>query len=197
MVHPPRVKLRKRPAVFFDRDGTLIFDQDYLSDPRGVKLIPGAAEAVCLLQKAGYRVYVLSNQSGVARGFFTEVAVRRVTARFKRLLAVRGARLDGLFHCPHHPKGTVAKYRKTCRCRKPAPGMVEQAARKHPLDLKHSFIVGDKQDDLFLARRAHLAGGLLVLTGYGRKSRRGLQSKDRLAVVKNALAAARWIIKNS
>jgi D-glycero-D-manno-heptose 1,7-bisphosphate phosphatase len=185
-----------RPAVFFDRDGTLIVDQDYLSDPAGVRLIPGSAGAIRDLKKAGYRVYVVSNQSGVARGYFTEAAVKRVTARLKKMLAAQGAQLDGFFHCPHHPQGTVARYKKACRCRKPGPGMVEQAAEKHSLDLQHSYIVGDKLDDLLTARNAHLAGGLLVLTGYGCKSRRGLAAKDRLAVVKNALAAAKWILKH-
>jgi D-glycero-D-manno-heptose 1,7-bisphosphate phosphatase len=92
-----------RPAVFFDRDGTLIVDQDYLSDPAGVRLIPGADKAIRDLKEAGYRVYVVSNQSGVARGYFTEAAVRRVTVRLKKMLAAKGAKLDGFFHCPHHP----------------------------------------------------------------------------------------------
>jgi D-glycero-D-manno-heptose 1,7-bisphosphate phosphatase len=186
-----------RPAVFFDRDGTLIVDQDYLSDPDDVQLIPGSAEAIRCLKDTGYRVFVVSNQSGVARGYFTEASVRRVTARLKKILADQGAKLDGYFHCPHHPEGTVARYRKNCRCRKPGPGMVEQAAARHPLDLKHSYIVGDKLDDLRTASKAHLAGGLLVLTGYGRKSRKDSASRDRLAVVKNALAAAKWILKHN
>jgi D-glycero-D-manno-heptose 1,7-bisphosphate phosphatase len=185
-----------RPAVFFDRDGTLIVDQDYLSDPAGVRLIPGADKAIRDLKEAGYRVYVVSNQSGVARGYFTEAAVRRVTVRLKKMLAAKGAKLDGFFHCPHHPQGTVARYKKTCRCRKPGPGMVEQAAAKHPLDLRHSYIVGDKLDDLLTAHSARLAGGLLVLTGYGRKSRKGLAAQDRLAVVKDAASAAKWILKH-
>jgi len=182
----------RRPAVFFDRDGTLIQDRDYLSDPKGVRLLPGAVQAVRLLKAAGYRVYLVSNQSGVARGYFGAAAVHRVNRRFRDLL---GVRLDGVFFCPHHPKGEVARYRKACACRKPAPGMVRQAAKRHPLDLPNSYIVGDKPDDVLLAPRAGLRGGLLVLTGYGRKSRGSLKSRDRLAVVKDALAAARWILK--
>lgn len=191
-----RIRAVAKPAVFFDRDGTLIVDQDYLSDPAGVRMLPGVPQAIRSLKDAGYRVYVVSNQSGVARGYFTEAAVKRVTARLKRLLAAKGAKLDGFFHCPHHPKGTVPKYRKSCRCRKPGPGMVEQAAAKHPLDLAHSFIVGDKSDDLLTSHNAHLAGGILVLTGYGRKSRKGLATQDRLAVVKDASSAAKWILKH-
>jgi len=185
---------RMKPAVFFDRDGTLIQDRDYLSDPSGVRLLPGSAQAVRLLKAAGYRVYLVSNQSGVARGYFGVTAVRRVNRRVQALL---GTPLDGLFFCPHHPKGEVARYRKDCACRKPAPGMVRQAAKRHPLDLPNSYIVGDKPDDVLLAPRAGLRGGLLVLTGYGRKSRRSLKSRDRLAVVKDALAAAKWILKNN
>jgi D-glycero-D-manno-heptose 1,7-bisphosphate phosphatase len=188
-------KARKRPAVFFDRDGTLMEDRDYLSDPKGARLLPGAARAVRLLKNAGWRVFVVSNQSGVARGLFGERDVRRVMSAFKRLLAARGARLDGCFYCPHHPKGEVAKYRKRCDCRKPAPGMVRQAAGRFPLDLASSFVVGDKADDARLAPRAGLGGALLVLTGYGRKSRRDLKSGDRVVIVPDALAAAKHILR--
>jgi D-glycero-D-manno-heptose 1,7-bisphosphate phosphatase len=186
---------RRKPAVFFDRDGTLIHDRDYLSDPRGVKLLPGAARAVRLLKDAGYRVFVISNQSGVARGYFTLADARRVETRFKRLLAAKGARLDGYFFCPHHPKGTVKKFRRKCACRKPAPGMVREAAGRLPIAAKGSFVVGDKTDDVLLAARAGLKAGILVLTGYGRKSRRSLKSAWKTPVVANALAAARLILK--
>ncbi len=188
-------KPKRRPAVFFDRDGTLMEDRDYLSDPKGVRLLAGAARAVRLLKAAGWRVFVVSNQSGVARGFFKERDVRRVMSAFKRLLAARGARVDGCFYCPHHPKGEVARYRKRCDCRKPAPGLVRRAARKFSLDLGSSFVVGDKTDDARLAARAGLAGALLVLTGYGRKSRRDLKSRKRVVTVPNALFAAKHILK--
>jgi D-glycero-D-manno-heptose 1,7-bisphosphate phosphatase len=178
---------RVRPAVFFDRDGTLIVDKNYLSKPEEVELIPGAAEAIRILRDVGYRVYVVSNQSGVARGYFSEASVRRVTSHLRALLAAQGARLDGFFHCPHHPQGTVARYRKDCRCRKPGPGMVEAAARRHPLDLRRSFIVGDKIDDLSTARAAGLAGGILVLTGYGKKSRKGIPRGTRAQVARDCL----------
>jgi D-glycero-D-manno-heptose 1,7-bisphosphate phosphatase len=188
---------RVRPAVFFDRDGTLIVDKNYLSKPEEVELIPGAAEAIRILRDVGYRVYVVSNQSGVARGYFSEASVRRVTSHLRALLAAQGARLDGFFHCPHHPQGTVARYRKDCRCRKPGPGMVEAAARRHPLDLRRSFIVGDKIDDLSTARAAGLAGGILVLTGYGKKSRKGIPRGTRAQVARDCLGAARWILRNA
>jgi len=190
-----RSKRASRPAVFFDRDGTLIHDRDYLSDPGGVKLLSGAARAVRLLKAAGYRVFVVSNQSGVARGYFTVAAARRVERRFKRLLAAQGARLDGYFFCPHHPEGKIRRYKKRCACRKPAPGMVKMALQNHAVALKASYVVGDKADDVLLARRAGLKAGLLVLTGYGRKSRRGLKSAGSAPVVANALAAAMYILK--
>lgn len=189
-------RLRPSPAVFFDRDGTLIVDKNYLADPKDVRLIPGAAEAIHSLKSVGYRVYVVSNQSGVARGYFTEASVRRVTTHLRRLLAAKGARLDGFFHCPHHPQGSVSRYRKDCRCRKPGPGMIEAAAKKHPLDLGHSYIVGDKRDDLLTAANAGLAGGVLVLTGYGRKSRKDLGAGEAAAVSRDALGAAKWVLRH-
>jgi D-glycero-D-manno-heptose 1,7-bisphosphate phosphatase len=188
---------KRLPAVFLDRDGTLMRDLGYLSDPRKVRLYPGAAPALRLLRKAGFRLVVLTNQSGVARGYFTPAAVGRVNARFRRLLGAKGARVDGIFYCPHLPGGSVKSFSRPCSCRKPAPGMVRQACRKFPLDLKRSWMVGDKLDDLRLAGKAHLAGALLVRTGKGRGSERLLKGPLRATpVTGDILAAARWIVRN-
>ncbi|MBT8403021.1 MAG: HAD family hydrolase [Gemmatimonadetes bacterium] len=150
-----------RPAVFLDRDGTLIEDADYLADPEGVVLIAGAADALARLRAAGFALVVVTNQSGIARGRFTEGDYRRVSARLDELLAEGGVALDASLHCPHHPT-----YSGPCGCRKPAPGMLVSAAGALGLDLDRSWIVGDKVTDL-QAGDAAGAAGILVRTGYG------------------------------
>lgn len=118
-----------RPAVFLDRDGVLIEDVHYLKNPEQVRLTPGAGPAVARLNAEGLPVVVVTNQSGVARGYFPEEAVAEAHRRLDELLAEHGARIDRYYHCPHHPDGTVAAYRVACECRKPRPGMLLRAAR--------------------------------------------------------------------
>jgi D-glycero-D-manno-heptose 1,7-bisphosphate phosphatase len=185
----------KRPAVFLDRDGTIIADAEYLSDPSQIKLFSKTPEALRLLRKAGFYLFVVSNQSGVARGYFSEGMVRTVHQRLQRMLKAKGTHIDAFFYCPHYPDGKVKAYSKVCNCRKPAIGMIQQAARKYPIDLKHSYVVGDKMDDLLLACKAKLAGGLLVRTGNGRRSEKKLKitSLPKSAVVSDILGAAKWI----
>lgn len=186
-------KIMQKPAVFLDRDGTLIHDVGYLNHHSQIRLFPQTVPALKLLRKAGYRLFVVTNQSGVARGLFPESSVRQTHRKLQSLLKARGARIDGFFYCPHHPGGKVKSLSRVCRCRKPAPGMVEQAVRKYPIDRKRSFVIGDKLDDLLLARRARLAGGILVRTGKGRKSEKELAGKGLRGstVVPNILSAAR------
>lgn len=148
-----------KPCIFLDRDGTLIEERHYLSDPAQVALVPGAAEAVRLAGQAGFLVVVLTNQSGVGRGYFTLDDVERVHRRIEELLAREGAKLDAVYVCPHAPEDG-------CQCRKPRPGLVRQAARCLPVDLARSWMIGDKAADLELARNAGLQG-VLVRTGYG------------------------------
>jgi D-glycero-D-manno-heptose 1,7-bisphosphate phosphatase len=121
-----------RPAVFLDRDGTLVEEVPYLHDPERLALLPGVGE-LAALAVAGYALVVVTNQAGVARGLYDEAAVAAVHRRLRRLLAGAGVRLDAVLYCPHHPEGTVAAYARTCRDRKPGPGMLEAAARR--LDL--------------------------------------------------------------
>lgn len=141
-------------AVFLDKDGTLIENIPYNADPAKMDLAPGAAEGVRLLDRAGFRLIVISNQSGVARGFFAEPELARVEERLRRLMGESGARLDGFYYCPHHPEGTVARYAVACTCRKPQPGMIRQAAREHGIDLSRSWLVGDILDDVEAGNRA-------------------------------------------
>lgn len=156
-----------RPAVFLDRDGTLIVERDYLADPDGVVLVDGAAGAVAALKRAGFAVVVVTNQSGIARGLYTEADYAAVAGRLDALLEREGAPVDGTYHCPHHPD-----YTGPCRCRKPGTGMYEEAIRRHGLDPLRSFYVGDRIKDV--APAAVLGGqGILVRTGYGRREEGG------------------------
>lgn len=186
----------KRPAVFLDRDGTLIHDVGYLNHHSQIKLFKQTVPALKLLRQAGFRLIVVSNQSGVARGLFLESSVKETHRKLQAMLKAKGARIDAFFYCPHHPGGKVKSLSKVCRCRKPAPGMVEQAARRLPLDLKKSYVVGDKMDDVLLSQRAHLAGGILVRTGKGRKSEKELVRKKlkKRWVAPHVLSAARRIV---
>jgi D-glycero-D-manno-heptose 1,7-bisphosphate phosphatase len=189
-------KLLRRPAVFLDRDGTLIADAEYLSDSAQIRLYSKTPQALKLLRRAGFYLFVVSNQSGVARGYFPESMVGKVHRRLQQMLKAKGARIDSFFYCPHYPGGKIKAYGKVCDCRKPKIGMIKQAVRKYSLDLKKSFVVGDKMDDLLLARNAKLAGGLLVRTGYGRKAGNQLKATPlpKSTVVSDILGAAKWIL---
>jgi D-glycero-D-manno-heptose 1,7-bisphosphate phosphatase len=191
-----RVKPRKRPAVFFDRDGTLITDVGYLNHPCQIKLFSRAAGALKTLRKAGFYLFVVTNQSGVARGYFSEARVKKVHQKLQQMLKAQGAKIDAFFYCPHHPQGKVKSLRRKCDCRKPSTGMVKQALRRYPIDLLKSYVVGDKLDDVLLARNAKVAEGLLVRTGNGRKSEREFKKLKlkNSAVVSNLTQAAKWIL---
>ncbi len=145
---------QRRPAVFLDKDGSLIEDVPYNVDPALIRLTAGAGEALRKLQDAGYRLIVVSNQSGVARGLFGEDALRPVEAHLNAMLAEYGVALDGFYYCPHHPGGTVPQYAVECACRKPAPGMLLQAATDHSIALEQSWMVGDILNDVEAGRRA-------------------------------------------
>ena len=138
---------RDRRAVFLDRDGTLIVDRHYLADPAGVELLPGAARAVARLHAAGFFVALVTNQSGIGRGMFTEDQYAAVHARLVELLAAEGARLDAEYHCPLGPDEPDPH-----QCRKPRTGMYRRAAREHGLDLARSFYVGDRLRDVIMTQ---------------------------------------------
>jgi D,D-heptose 1,7-bisphosphate phosphatase len=187
---------KKRPAVFLDRDGTLITDAGYLSEPSQIKLYPQTAGALKILRKGGFYLFVVTNQSGVARGYFSEAQVKKVHQRLQSMLKAQGTKIDAFFYCPHHPLGKVKSLSKRCDCRKPSTGMVKQALKRYAIDLKKSYVVGDKMDDLLLARNAKVATGVLVRTGNGRQSERELK-KTRLkhsVVVSGMAQAAKWIL---
>jgi histidinol-phosphate phosphatase family protein len=174
-----------RPGVLIDRDGTLIEDRDYLADPAGVRLFPGVGEAIAAVNRAGMPIAIISNQSGIGRGYFTEADLAAVEGRVQEVLAAAGARLDDCYHCPHAPDDG-------CRCRKPAPGLAEQAARDLGLDLTRSFVIGDKRADVELARAVG-ATAILVRTGYGRAAEAEGVAADH--TFDDLAAALAWVVE--
>jgi D-glycero-D-manno-heptose 1,7-bisphosphate phosphatase len=186
-----------KPAVFLDRDGTLIEERGYLDKLEDITLFAEAPAALRQLRDAGYALVLVTNQAGVARGFFDETFVQEAHRHLAGMLASQGVVLDGYYYCPHHPEGVVSGYARVCRCRKPAPGMVEQAARELALDVDRSYVVGDKWLDVELAANAG-AQGILVRTGYGA----GIEDKPPdlvrpAAIVDTIVDAAREILQRS
>jgi D-glycero-D-manno-heptose 1,7-bisphosphate phosphatase len=172
-----------RRFVLVDRDGTINVEKDYLSDPAGLELIPGAAAAIRDLKQAGFGVVVITNQSGIGRGYFTLEQLAAVHDRLVQLLAAEGATVDGIHICPHGPGDA-------CACRKPLPGMVEQAVAEHGFDPAQGFMIGDKEVDVELG---HAVGAttFLVRTGYGRK----YEASTKADHVVDDLAAAVAVIR--
>jgi D-glycero-D-manno-heptose 1,7-bisphosphate phosphatase len=178
-------------AVFLDRDGTINVECEYLHQPEEFQFIPGAVQAIRLLKEAGYRIIVVTNQSGIARGYFDEAAVIRLHRYIDGELSRFGASIDAFYFCPHHPEYSIDDNGKTCVCRKPLPGMLLKAAADFSLDLSTSFIIGDKLADV----QAGLNAGcrpLLVRTGYGAQEATKLPMD--VPVYDDLLAAARAIV---
>ena len=185
------VSLTNDRAVFLDRDGTINVEKEYLHRPEEFEFIPGAPEAIRLLRSAGFRVIVVTNQSGVARGYYDEEAVTTLHRHLDAELARLNTGVDAYYFCPHHPQEGVGAYRTDCDCRKPLPGMLFQATRDFSLDLAGSYIIGDKVADV----EAGLAAGcrpVLVRTGYGRADSSRIPAG--VPVYDDLLAAARAII---
>jgi D-glycero-D-manno-heptose 1,7-bisphosphate phosphatase len=184
-------------GVFLDRDGTLIEEVGYLDRAERVTLYPYAATAIRALNRAGIQVVMVTNQSGVARGFFSEAVVDGVHRHIAALLAESGAHIDAYYYCPHHPDGRVAEFSITCDCRKPGRGLVDRAARELGIDPARSFTVGDRWVDIGLART--IGGrGILVRTGYGAAEE--LRPPSGLAadaVVNNLVEAASWVLMHA
>jgi D-glycero-D-manno-heptose 1,7-bisphosphate phosphatase len=156
-----------RPAIFADRDGTIVIEKHYLADPALVELVPGAAAALKAFADAGYAVIIVTNQSGIGRGLYSEWDFLRVQERVEQLLESEGVRVDGVYHCPHFPGRDGP-----CECRKPGTLLYRQAAQAHAIDLARSIYVGDRRKDVEPA--AALGGrGILVMTGYGREEAAG------------------------
>jgi D-glycero-D-manno-heptose 1,7-bisphosphate phosphatase len=155
--------------VFIDRDGTLNEDIGYVSAPDELVLYPWTAEAVRRINDSGLLAIVITNQSGIARGLYTEKTLDAIHSRMIHELARGGAKIDAVYYCPHHPDVGDARYRIDCECRKPRTGMLELASREHRIDIAASYVIGDKASDIKLAENAG-ARSALVLTGYGRET---------------------------
>ncbi|WP_338318765.1 D-glycero-alpha-D-manno-heptose-1,7-bisphosphate 7-phosphatase [Bradyrhizobium ottawaense] len=149
-----------RPAVFFDRDGVLNVDDGYTFDPDKIRWVEGAQQAVKAVNDAGYLAFVVTNQSGIARGYYEERHVRNLHEWMSRELESFGAHIDSFEFCPHHPDGLIERYRVLCNCRKPQPGMIRALLERYPVDIDASFMIGDKQSDLDAAQAAGIAAYL-------------------------------------
>jgi len=186
----------KRPAVFLDRDGTIIEDVGYLDTLDRVAFFPWTVDTIRALNRAGLAVVVVTNQSGIARGLFTDAFVEETHRYLTARLETGGARVDAYYYCPHHPDGTVAEYSRRCDCRKPAPGLIDRATNDLGLDPARSFVVGDRWLDVQLGRAVG-ARAILVRTGAGSvqetRPRSGVTAD---AVVDNLAAAASWILND-
>ena len=156
-----------QPAVFLDRDGTMIEDVGYLDRLERMKLFPYTIDAVRLLNRGGFRVVVVTSQNGVANGVLTEEFLTEAHAHLSRLFEAAGGRVEGYYYCPHSLNAPVERYRVDCDCRKPKPGMILAAARDHNLDLSRSIVVGDRWRDVEMGLAAGTRA-ILVETGYGR-----------------------------
>lgn len=156
-----------KPAIFMDRDGTIIREANFLSDIDDLKILPGVASALKKLRQAGYLRFVVTNQSGIARGYFDVETVDYLHSEIRRRLKSRGADIEKFYICPHHPDHPGSG--KECGCRKPSPGMIEAALGEWPIDLARSWVVGDKVADVELARNVGCKAAL-VLTGYGKEA---------------------------
>jgi D-glycero-D-manno-heptose 1,7-bisphosphate phosphatase len=209
-------EVKRQAAVFLDRDGTINEEVGYLDCPEKLKLIPGAAEAIRLINSSGMKAVVVTNQSGIARGFFDKAVVGTVHARLRELLLAEGGFLDGIYLCPHHPTEGRGRYLLSCDCRKPAPGLLLKAAAELNLDPAGSYMVGDTLKDIEAGERTGVRG-VLVRTGYGAESAAALESGEEplrkiqgkaahsgeetrivhpVHIAKDILAAVRWLLKD-
>lgn len=188
----------KTPVVFFDRDGTINHEIGPVYELSQMELIDGAAAAVKKLKERGIVCIVLTNQSGPARGYFPESHVVELNKHLKHLLADQGAHIDAVYYCPHHEQGVVPEYAICCDCRKPKPGMVDQARADFPnVDLAFGYMIGDQSTDIELAKNARLRS-VLVRTGHGQAVVSGtFQWKvDPDHVADSVMAAADWVLSD-
>jgi len=188
-----------KKAVFLDRDGTVNEEVGYLTDILKLKLIPDAGAAIRKLNEAGFLVVLVTNQAGVARGYFPESLVAEAHARLDELLQAEGARLDAVYYCPHHPTAGTSTYTRACDCRKPGTGLIDQASRDLLIDVKHSYMVGDKWSDVELGQRAGTTA-VLVRSGYAADDPGNIRPQHVVepAFIANDIAeAADWIITHS
>ena len=185
------------PTVFLDRDGTLIEEVGYLSHLDRIALYPWSIESVKLLNRAGFKVVVVTNQAGVARGLFDEDFIDEAHRFLDQKFGDGGATIDKFYYCPHHPEASVEAYRCECDCRKPKAGMLWKAAQELQLELSHSFVIGDRFSDLRLGPAVG-AKSVLVRTGYGETTARELTDDVEVAyTAPELMTAVAWILRHS
>jgi D-glycero-D-manno-heptose 1,7-bisphosphate phosphatase len=183
-------------AIFLDRDGTLNEEAGYIASADRFRLYSFAAEALRLINQSDLKAIVLTNQSGVARDYFTETALIEIHELMRETLRLQGARIDAIYYCAHHPDYGSPPYRLDCDCRKPRPGLAEKAARDFDLDLKRCYVIGDRYRDIETAYAVG-ARGVLVMTGYGREeyeTRRREWPRQPDYVAEDLLEAVKWIL---
>lgn len=152
--------------MFLDRDGTIIEQMGYINHFSRVKIFPFAIDAIKLFRQAGYKIVVVTNQAGVAKGYLTEAVLRDIHKRMLAEFENKGAKIDRLYYCPHHPVEGKGVYKKDCNCRKPKTGMIDKAVKDLGIDIRQSYVIGDRDSDMEFAKRAGI-DSVFVLTGYG------------------------------
>jgi len=190
------IKLSMKKAVFLDRDGTIIKEIGYLKDIKDIFFINGATEAIRRFNKKGFKVIVTTNQSGIARGFFSEEKLGEIHTYIDKILMENNAKIDEWLYCPHHREGIIEQYKTDCNCRKPKTGMILNSKKKYDLSLHDSFIIGDSIRDIKLGINSGVIP-ILVLTGYGIenliKIRENDISHEKYHVARDILDASRII----
>jgi len=189
--------MMKKPAVFIDRDGTVNEQMGYINHISRFALLPGTAEAVRLLNTHQYLAIIVSNQSGVARGYFPIELVNEVHEHMRALLEKEAAFVDGIFFCPHYAKGVVPEYSIECDCRKPKVGLIEQACAAFDIDISNSYVIGDRYSDIEMALRLNMKG-VLVTTGYGLGDIKYVFPRlpfHPAYIAKDLLHAVQWVIE--
>ena len=177
--------MRKNPVVFLDRDGTIINERAYLCHERNMKFYSSAFAGLKSLHRYGFKLVIVSNQSGLGRGYFTKDDLKRINSKLLKKLKNNGIPIAGIYYCPHRPE-------EHCFCRKPNPGLIRRAVRNLKLDLNRAYMIGDQDGDMALARNCHIKG-VLVLTGAGRSLISRLR-RNASFVTLNLTTASRWII---
>jgi D-glycero-D-manno-heptose 1,7-bisphosphate phosphatase len=180
-------------AVFLDRDGTINEEVGYLDSLEKLHVLPEAFEAVRLINQAGMKTVVITNQSGIGRGYFDEAFVGMVHEEMRLLFLKEGAAIDSFYYCPHHPTEAIGPYRQTCSCRKPESGLLLKAAEDLVIDLGKSYMIGDTPKDVEAGQRAGTKG-ILVQTGYGKVADMGSTHPDYIA--QDILEAVKWLLSN-
>lgn len=192
------MKFQKHRAVFLDRDGTICEEVGYMDSIEQMKLIPRSGEAVSLLNQSGFKVVVITNQAGVARGFFPESRLEELHAELRRQLREGGAFVDAIYYCPHHPTEGIAPYLQECDCRKPATGLLHQAAADLKIDLPTSYMIGDHFSDVECGQRVG-AKTVLLLTGHGQETlgKRDKWTKPPSHIAADLYQAVQWVMENA